>query len=486
MGRSKKSNKVNWASDVNLCQVRLFLSEESPSQVGVGTQDHLQAKTLWSVHSGGIASDANLPPGFEGLQPGNLWKNKLSQLPLIKWRCPPRFEVDGMWRVVAGEESKEVEAQNQREMRVLEAIYPRPSSIPPNPSVSVGIEDSLQNDQNTLLIPITPIEDEDAALDAPLSYIESNTAPMTSQPQLLAHATSSSQVSGGTNPNDYKIPESGGDPCVEPDIVAAAHAALTAVMSKNDQGNLIDHNLLIKILSDPKMIEQLVTNRGTASSMQNVPASSIPNMPPTGVQNMPFSSTQNVPFSSTQNVPFSNTQNMPSTSISTINLPNPSSITINRRDPPSAHITRPELVSSLATSSRPFFPPSRMGPIPNIRPSVPDASLAPPPSARPPVAKDINYYKSLIKQHGSERQEGLPQFGNQQLGTIQEPLNIAKSRDPKLKIMRPCIYFNSARGCRNGANCAYLHDTTPQPRVSSVPEVQSTKRMKMDREITGT
>lgn len=35
------------------------------------------------------------------------------------------------WQVVAGEESKEVEDQCQREMRVLEAIYPRPSSIPP-------------------------------------------------------------------------------------------------------------------------------------------------------------------------------------------------------------------------------------------------------------------------------------------------------------------------------------------------------------------
>ncbi|XP_022844326.1 zinc finger CCCH domain-containing protein 30-like [Olea europaea var. sylvestris] len=90
MGRSKNSKKVNWASDVNLYQVRLFLSEESPSQVAVETQDHLQPKTLWSVHTVGVVSDDNLPPGFEEHQPRNLWRNKLSQLPLIKWRCPPR------------------------------------------------------------------------------------------------------------------------------------------------------------------------------------------------------------------------------------------------------------------------------------------------------------------------------------------------------------------------------------------------------------
>ena len=35
------------------------------------------------------------------------------------------------WQVVVGEESQEVVVENQREMRVLEAVYPRPSAIPP-------------------------------------------------------------------------------------------------------------------------------------------------------------------------------------------------------------------------------------------------------------------------------------------------------------------------------------------------------------------
>lgn len=39
--------------------------------------------------------------------------------------------MNAAWRVVGGEESKEAEIQSQREMRVLEAIYPRPSAIPP-------------------------------------------------------------------------------------------------------------------------------------------------------------------------------------------------------------------------------------------------------------------------------------------------------------------------------------------------------------------
>jgi len=133
----QKSKKVFWASDVNLCQVRLFVSDESPSQVGFGTQDHLQAKASWLPSPAGIGADDNLPPGFEEAQPASLWRNKLSQIPLIEWRCPPRFVLDFTWQVVAGEESKDIEIQNQREMRVLEAIYPRPSAIPPKYDTSL-------------------------------------------------------------------------------------------------------------------------------------------------------------------------------------------------------------------------------------------------------------------------------------------------------------------------------------------------------------
>lgn len=74
----------------SLKQVKLFLSEESPSQVGLGGQDHLQAKTSLLLHSTGLGSDDNLPPGFEGAHPANYWQIKLSQIPIIKWRCPPQ------------------------------------------------------------------------------------------------------------------------------------------------------------------------------------------------------------------------------------------------------------------------------------------------------------------------------------------------------------------------------------------------------------
>jgi len=42
-----------------------------------------------------------------------------------------QFVVNPDWRVVAGEESREKENQKARENRVLEAVYPRLSAIPP-------------------------------------------------------------------------------------------------------------------------------------------------------------------------------------------------------------------------------------------------------------------------------------------------------------------------------------------------------------------
>ncbi|XP_073315303.1 zinc finger CCCH domain-containing protein 6-like isoform X2 [Primulina huaijiensis] len=403
-------------------------------------------------------------------------------------------------KMVAGEESTEIEAQNQREMRVLEAVYPRLSAIPPNPSALMCAEDSIVNDQNTPVVPITPIEEEEAALDNTTFTSEATTTNLTSShPQ---HPSHSSILSHGTATNEILSTD------VEPDVVSAAQAALTSILSNGDQHNLIDRELLLKILSNPKTVEQLLTNHATYSSSQNMPSSGMPNMPSSKFQGQPIiggqpgttSSTQLMPSShasnlssySLQNVPSIGVHNAPSTSTQyTPNLRSPPknsfdsvNFATDRREPLSTHLPRPEIISpSMATASIPFYPPMR-----NVRPSLPDVIMSAP-SPGVPLVKDASYYKSLIQQHGEERRESLPQFSkqsNQPLGTSQEPMHVAKLKDSKQKIMKPCIFFNSARGCRNGAKCPYQHDVSSQQRIGGVPEVQSAKRVKIDREITGT
>ncbi|XWS24454.1 hypothetical protein CRYUN_Cryun28dG0104000 [Craigia yunnanensis] len=437
-----KSKRVTWAPDVNLCQIRLFLSEESPSQVGLGAQDHLQAKTSLVSHLNGAATDDFLPPGFEGPHSANHLQINLLEIPVSKWRCPLRFVLDLTWQVVAGEESKEVEIQNQREVRVLEAVYPRPSAIPTNPSISADIENCHYDDQHTPQIPVTPIEDEDAAIETS-DVLAPFSAPISSLPLLHCSMPSVSSASANEKPAAGMVLN------VEPGAAAAAaSAAFTAI--SNERGNMIDPDLLIKILSNPKLMEKFVTDYGVASGAQNLPKLT-----------SPF---------------------LPSNPLPPVNLSNPSP----------AHINRIEngATSLAATSGGAFYAQpngvgasNKRGPVPSVLPVSPSPSSA----VGLPQKKDVNYYKNLIQQHGGEKQGPAQKFNsryNHQLRPNQELISNPKSRDLKPRIMKPCMYFNSSRGCRNGANCAYQHDTSSQNRDNNVSEVQNAKRMKMDREIS--
>ncbi|KAK4782440.1 hypothetical protein SAY86_016542 [Trapa natans] len=415
----EKSKRVTWASDVNLCQVRLFLSDDAPLQVSLGAQDHLQAKTSWlSSHSVGPGSEDFLPPGFEAPQDSCQNQIQLSGIPLIRWICPKRVMLNYAWRVVAGEESKEAEVESQREMRVLEAVYPRESSIPQNPVYSMDTEEFHQSDLQIPSIPITPIEDDD--FTASSSY----GAPMLLQPPVASCTAALSKIS------DEKLsPEMAR--VVEPDVVAAASAALKAIVKNNEQGSTIDQDLLIQIFSNPKMIEKLISDHAANACVQNTPGNVTPSVP----------------------------------------LSNPASVT------GAASSAGPFYSQSHPNGHNTWFPPPTFS-------SSPQTSVGPPPHA----TRDMNYYKNLIQQHGEERQDfAVP---TQYSGSHPEPASVnnfnngPRLRDAKGKIMKPCAYFNSPRGCRNGEFCAYQHDSSIQPRASSMREVQNSKRMRLDREIT--
>ncbi|GMI91310.1 hypothetical protein like AT1G19860 [Hibiscus trionum] len=426
----RKSNRISWAPDVNLCQIKLFLTEEPPSQVGLGVQDHLQAKTFVS-HLNGTAADDFLPPGFEGAHSTNHVHINLSEIPVIKWKCPHRFILDFNWQVVAGEESKEVEIQNQREVRVLEAVYPRPSAIPTNPSISADVENCHYDDNLTPQTPITPIEDEDSAIETLPDVLAPFDAPISSQPS-VSSASVEERPSTGMAFN------------VEPGVAAAA---LRAINQSSECGNMIDPDLLVKILSNPQLIEKLATDYGTASAAQNLPKSTSSLVPPS--------------------------------------YPHPA-VNISNPSPPSTNRMENGIASVAATSGGAYYaesngvgggPSNKQGPIPCVHP------LSPTPTSEFPQ-KDVNYYKNLIQQHGAERQGPVQKLNsryNQQIRPNQEPANNPKSRDLKPRVMKPCIYFNSARGCRNGANCSFQHDISSQDGGSNNSDVHNAKRMKMDK-----
>lgn len=297
------------------------------------------------------------------------------------------------------------------------------------------VDDCSHNDVQPLSIPITPIEEEDVAVDTSSESMVPFKIP-TSSPSFLsvhgtpASASSQSSAAGNRNVIAYNKPIAGTPIGVEPNVVAAASAAIGAIMNgNNEHGNMIDHELLIKILSNPMMIEKLVTDPQAATRSPSMTSS----------------------------------------------------------DPLPLHINSTECIAPLSTvvSSGHFYPQANIGGMghvsdPSLSSTIPVSSS---PSVGPPPAKDINYYKSLIQQHGGD---SFAPFGNSHShhSANQESFNGFKTRDSKPKIMKPCIYFNSSRGCRHGANCSYQHDASFQQRGTSVAEVQSAKRMKVDREIS--
>lgn len=263
----------------------------------------------------------------------------------------------------------------------------------------MDVEDSLCNDDHTALVPITPIEDEDSTVDATSGLPPSSQPPITQLPQVVESEA------------------------------AEASVALNHFMKNNENGILIDHDLLNKILSNPEVIEKLVRDQKYTNNSQHT-------------------------F-------------------------NGSSPLVTSRPPISLNQAETNAPSFGAFSASPSYPAQMgigVGPVPSQRVPLPVDSVGAPP------AKDVNYYKSLIQQHGGEQETYLnnirPPVGNQ------ETTHNSRLREPKHKIMKPCIYFNSPKGCRNGANCAFQHDVAFQPRGSAGPGVQSSKRPKMDSEIT--
>lgn len=208
-------------------------------------------------------------------------------------------------------------------------------------------------------------------------------------------------------------------------------AALSGLANNsNDQGNMIDRELLLKFLSNPILAEKLAIDYGTITTNNN---------------------------------------------------------NININPPP---ISRPTMTMP---PSGPQYPQPNGNHYPNSRPAQqyppqnPQGSIPAP----GPGHKDFSYYKSLIQQHGGERQEPQPpqQYSNNNRynNQHQEPgMNGHKGRgESKPKVMRPCVYFNSSRGCRHGANCSYQHDPSYQHRAAgAIPDLQTAKRTKFDREIS--
>ncbi|KAL1316523.1 zinc finger CCCH domain-containing protein 30 isoform X2 [Arachis ipaensis] len=520
--RKSKSNRVSWAPASNLCQIKLFLSDDCPSKVGLKSQDHLQAKTS-SMLPSSTNEHMDLPPGFEDNHFLNQPKVELSRISPIKWERPPLFAFRHDWRVAAGEESKEKMDQKLREMKVLEAVYPRISAIPPSPSVSHDVDKEGYDDNHTPLIPIIPIEEEDSMDINP----EVSDAKLADTPTKLLSQNLQQYIAAATPINSQcntsaAVPLSAGgnsmlaiSPGSEPDLAAASALVAAAILKSNEQGNPIDMDLLVKIFNDPIMIEKLVNQRGTAtatittSSNTGLKSAASGTTPTSTVGLVPSSAPKQATslasmFQSTLNkpaippVPLSRPSSgnlvtssvtlppQPTTQSPSPPPPPPSTSTFNKhRSVNNNHVTNGAL-----PSLEPQPPPqdtTLLSGANQVRATAATVAYQTSSTGSSFAVKDANYYKNLIRQHGADKQDGQESLIGIRHNNFQDfkMLHNLKQREVIFKNQKPCIYFNSSRGCRNGANCPYQHDISAQWGAGNDLVAQNAKRMKLGTEVNG-
>eukprot|EP00250_Pteridium_aquilinum_P014427 c21980_g1_i1 orf=69-1784(+) len=260
-GRGKA---VTWLPEDQICQVRFFLSNDAPSTLGPA-QDSLQVNHLRSLQSGAL----DAPPGFHGSLAKRSRIDNILEVSMAigrPWLLPQKFVPDIEWMVAVGGESSEAAVQKQRELRVLEAFYPRLTCIPDSPAEPVEICKHLE-DCLILTIPLVPIEEED----------ESSQEPEQESKVLERNHDSGLATSDHGNSIDDRKPElptpRGSLPpmpelskCwqesfisnVDPKVAAAAAAAAACMaVHKFGASGLVDQELLVEILRNPALLKSL-------------------------------------------------------------------------------------------------------------------------------------------------------------------------------------------------------------------------------------
>ncbi|KAH7519940.1 zinc finger CCCH domain-containing protein 30 [Ziziphus jujuba] len=484
MKRSRISKRVSWAPGVNLCQVKLFSCDDCPLKVGMISKDHLEAKSSKMLHSNTMGSDG-LPPGFEnGFVAVSQSRTELPLIPQIQWKCPPKIVMSNNWQVASGEESEEVKHQKSRELGVLEAVFPRFSAIPPSPAVSLDVQNENYNDSCTPLVPIIPIEEEESIytpyIPAPVNTTTS------SQPLDLSGSRLRSEMLNTANCNSSAPePLSSAQPALGKllpglgaDAVASASAALAVVNTVGQNGSMIDTDLLIKILADPKMIQKLISEgppAGTGSAPKSMVSPHI-----TGTNTV----TQSAPMSF-PTIPDNRVQ----TVLNTVPF-QPDTLPVsgfNRTTPSSV----PAPILESHRQLMPGLPNGNLFAIPNrVRSSAKTVSVKPNTAPIATLTKDANYYKNLIRAHGGEKdktEESIFSRKRNHHNDFQElklDQNVRQG-ELKLKNAKPCIYFKTTKGCRNGINCPFQHDMPIQWRTGSLIEAHGAKRMRLGGETAG-
>ncbi|KAE8779729.1 homeobox protein LUMINIDEPENDENS [Hordeum vulgare] len=193
----------------------------------------------------------------------------------VRWQIPPEVWIDPLWSVSAGENSKEVDVQAQRNRREKETFYASPKDIPSNPKDPWDLEMNF-DDSLTLEIPIDQPPDADTmevdgAGAAPPNIV------VPGEIQQVGSTSSSLTVAAGAN-------GSASEPDLELLAVLLKNPQLVFALSSNEVGNLPTEQTVALL----DMLKQ--TGLGLSELVNSLPnGAGVPNEPEPGPETIPTS-----------------------------------------------------------------------------------------------------------------------------------------------------------------------------------------------------
>lgn len=253
-GRAKRGRgkAVSWPPEDQICQIRFFMSDDAPASIASG-QAVFELNHIRSSCTQGSYPDASLdvPPGFHGLVAKRARIN-IAMSAEMTWCCPQKFIQDCDWLVADGDESRDSGVQKQRELRVLEAFYPRLTSIPGSP-MEPAESVKCVDDSCVPIIPLVAIEEEDESAEDGVKeeFVSDGGVAghgMPNNDQKSHHPAIGFPMQP---PNFSKHLQ---DPTMDPKVAAAA--ACLAIHKIGANG-LVDQELLLEILRNPALVKSL-------------------------------------------------------------------------------------------------------------------------------------------------------------------------------------------------------------------------------------
>nr|ABB45847.1 hypothetical protein [Eutrema halophilum] len=416
----------------------MFRTEDCPSKVAPQTTSKPKASNLPTQRSQGNEYET---------------RRNMSHIPRIKWKHPRKFILNDDMLVASGGESTETRCENLRIAKVLEAFYPHRSLIPSRPLVSPAVEDESYDDSKTPNIRLTPIEDEDEC--EPISFEPS-------------HSSKSPAAVFGLGPEDLTL------------------AALSALLMKTkEQESLVDADLLVKFLSDPKLIKNLMMNDTTAMDGNPPPepvtqpgGNGVPHIVPVSVQSsaLPMNLNLQKPPLVFHTYPLSGLEDsLKPSSVDDVlvsdqkTVPNPDSQSLIISTSSTWDMKRVLESAQTITDAQ-----IRNGAYPMTNINQDDGV-----SAKQPV-RNLDYFKNLIREHGGVA-PGTNETNNYKARVDNNSNNNKKKKKKKLvkvRFQKPCKYFGRGRGCKLGESCLYLHDRSKRLGTDVAPDFPRAKRLK--------